>query len=88
MRKLSFNSQAQENIQDLLISEHKLVKKIFSLIADIQKHPFEGIGKPEALKNNYSGYWSRRITEKHRLVYQINDEEIIVIACKDHYDDK
>ena len=88
MRKLSFNSQAQENIQDLLISEHKLVKKIFNLIADIQKHPFEGIGKPEALKNNYSGYWSRRITEKHRLVYQINDEEIIIIACKDHYDDK
>jgi toxin YoeB len=88
MRKLSFNSQAQENIQDLLISEHKLVKKIFSLIADIQKHPFEGIGKPEALKNNYSGYWSRRITEKHRLVYQINDEEITIIACKDHYDDK
>ncbi len=88
MRKLSFNSQAQENIQDLLISEHKLVKKIFSLIADIQKHPFEGIGKPEALKNNYSGYWSRRITDKHRLVYQINDDEIIIIACKDHYDDK
>ncbi len=88
MRKLSFNTQAQENIQDLLISEHKLVKKIFSLIADIQKHPFEGIGKPEALKNNYSGYWSRRITDKHRLVYQINDDEIIIIACKDHYDDK
>jgi toxin YoeB len=88
MRKLTFNSQAQEDIQELLISEHKLVKKIFSLIADIQKHPFEGIGKPEALKNNYSGYWSRRITEKHRLVYQINDDEIVIIACKDHYDDK
>lgn len=88
MRKLSFNSQAQENIQDLLISEHKLVKKIFNLIADIQKHPFDGIGKPEALKNNYSGYWSRRITDKHRLVYQVNDDEIVVIACKDHYDDK
>jgi toxin YoeB len=88
MRKLSFNSQAQEHLQDLFISEDKLIKKIFSLIADIQKHPFDGIGKPEALKHDYQGYWSRRINDKHRLLYQVTDEEIIIIRCKGHYDDK
>ena len=88
MRKLTFNSQAQEHLQDLFISEDKLIKKIFNLIADIQKHPFDGIGKPEALKYDYQGYWSRKINDKHRLLYQVTDEEIIIIRCKGHYDDK
>ena len=88
MRKLTFNSQAQEHLQDLFISEDKLIKKIFNLIADIQKHPFDGIGKPEALKHDYQGYWSRKINDKHRLLYQVTDEEIIIIRCKGHYDDK
>jgi toxin YoeB len=69
MRKLTFEDDAQTGIQSLLVSEPKLVKKIFDLIADIQKHPFEGIGKPEALKHDLAGFWSRRITDKHRLVY-------------------
>ena len=50
--------------------------------------PFDGIGKPEALKHDYQGYWSRKINDKHRLLYQVTDEEIIIIRCKDHYDDK
>lgn len=54
----------------------------------IQKNPFDGIGKPEALKHDYQGYWSRKITDKHRLLYQVTDEEIIIIRCKGHYDDK
>ena len=58
------------------------------MIADIQKHPFEGIGKPEALKYDFAGSWSRRISDEHRLVYDITDEKIINIRCKDHYDDK
>jgi toxin YoeB len=88
MRRLVLEDLAQGHIQDHLMSEPKLIKKIFDLISDIQKHPFEGKGKPEALKHNYSGYWSRRITDKHRLMYQVTDDEIIVIRCKDHYEDK
>ena len=88
MRELLISVKAQGHIEDLLLSEPKLVKKIFSLIADIQKHPFEGIGKPEALKYDLAGFWSRRITDEHRLVYQVTDETIIVIRCKDHYEDK
>ena len=88
MRELLISVKAQGHIEDLLFSEPKLVKKIFSLIADIQKHPFEGIGKPEALKYDLVGFWSRRITDEHRLVYQVTDDTIIVIRCKDHYEDK
>ena len=88
MRELLISVKAQGHIEDLLLSEPKLVKKIFSLIADIQKHPFEGIGKPEALKYDLAGFWSRRITDEHRLVYQVTDDTIIVIRCKDHYEDK
>ena len=88
MRELLISVKAQGHINDLLLSEPKLVKKIFSLIADIQKHPFEGIGKPEALKHDFAGSWSRRITEEHRLVYDVTDEKIVVLRCKDHYNDK
>jgi toxin YoeB len=88
MRKLVFEEDAQRDIQSHLMSEPKLVKKIFDLIADIQKHPFEGIGKPEALKHLLAGFWSRRISDKHRLVYQITDDKIIIVRCKDHYEDK
>ena len=88
MRELLISVKAQGHIEDLLFSEPKLVKKIFSLIADIQKHPFEGIGKPEALKYDLAGFWSRRITDEHRLVYQVTDDTIIIIRCKDHYEDK
>ena len=88
MRELLISVKAQGHINDLLLSEPKLVKKIFSLIADIQKHPFEGVGKPEALKHDFAGSWSRRITDEHRLVYDVTDEKIIVVRCKDHYDDK
>ncbi|MEY4540717.1 MAG: hypothetical protein RLZZ306_2474 [Bacteroidota bacterium] len=88
MRELSISVKAQGHINDLLLSEPKLIKKIFSLISDIQKHPFEGIGKPEALKHDFAGSWSRRITDEHRLVYDVTDEKIMIIRCKDHYDDK
>lgn len=88
MKRVILEDSAQNHIQEHFISEPKLVKKIFDLISAIQKNPFEGIGKPEALKHDYQGYWSRRITDKHRLLYQVTDEEIIVIRCKGHYDDK
>jgi len=57
----------------------KLLKKIFQLIEAIRKNPFEGVGKPEALKYEYKGYWSRRINEEHRLIYEITDIAIIIM---------
>lgn len=88
MKRVVLEDLAQNHIQEHFILEPKLVKKIFDLISAIQKNPFEGIGKPEALKHDYQGYWSRRITDKHRLLYEVTDEEIIIIRCKGHYDDK
>lgn len=63
----------------------KIVKRIDQLIADIKKHPFSGIGKPEPLKFEKSGYWSRRINLEHRLVYKIANKCIYVAQCRYHY---
>ena len=64
----------------------KMVKRINELLKDIRRHPYEGIGKPEPLKNNLSGWWSRRIDNGNRIVYRQYDENIVVIAaCKNHY---
>ena len=62
-----------------------LLKRINALIKDIQRSPFEGIGKPEPLKFNLSGYWSRRIDDEHRLVYSVTDNAILIAACRYHY---
>ena len=72
-----------------LINERSQIKKVYakivSLIKDVQRDPFSGLGKPEALKHELSGLWSRRITKEHRLVYSVSDEEIVIISCKFHY---
>jgi toxin YoeB len=67
------------------IEDKKTLKKINELIKEISRENFGGIGKPEALKHDLKGYWSRRITQEHRLVYKIESEQIIIIACKYHY---
>ena len=61
------------------------LKRINLLIKAIKREPFEGVGKPEALKHNMSGLWSRRVTAEHRLVYRVDDGEICVISCRYHY---
>lgn len=66
--------------------DKKTLKKINSLIKDILRSPFEGLGKPEPLKENLSGYWSRRIDEINRIVYGVKEDTIIIVACKGHYD--
>ena len=71
----------------LWFNEHnrKLLKRINLLIKDVLRSPFEGIGKPEPLKGDLSGYWSRRINDEHRLVYEVTSQELIVVACRFHY---
>lgn len=64
----------------------KYVKKINDLLKSISREPYAGIGKPEALKHNYQGFWSRRIDGEHRLIYKVKDDEIHIAKCRFHYD--
>ncbi len=66
--------------------DKKMLKRINALIADIKRSPFEGIGKPEPLKHNLSGYWSRRIDETNRIVYFEKSGIVYVVSCRGHYD--
>lgn len=67
------------------IQTKKILKKILLLLKGTQKNPFSGLGKPEPLKHDLQGYWSKRINQEHRLVYQVDDESIIIISCRYHY---
>lgn len=66
--------------------DKKMLKRINALLKDISRHPYEGIGKPEPLKHNYRGYWSRKIDAEHRLIYQVQEDEIRILKCRFHYD--
>jgi toxin YoeB len=65
--------------------DQKTLKRINKLINDVKRSPFEGIGKPESLKENLSGFWSRRIDDTNRLVYAVDDQDITIISCRYHY---
>lgn len=67
--------------------DKKTLKRINALIKDIQRQPFEGIGKPEPLRGSYAGWWSRRIDETNRIVYSVKTGDLIIAACRSHYDD-
>ena len=67
--------------------DEKILKRINQLIKDIGRNPFEGIGKPEPLKGHLTGFWSRRIDEEHRLVYAVEENAVLLISCRGHYDD-
>lgn len=68
--------------------DKKTLKRINQLIQDAERNGYQGIGKPEPLRGNLSGYWSRRIDDANRLVYRIEDEKIIIAGCRTHYGDK
>ena len=67
-------------------NDKQKLNKINELLKDISRNPYEGIGKPEALKHKYIGYWSRRIDEEHRLIYKVEQDEILIYKCRFHYD--
>lgn len=66
--------------------DKKKLKRINLLIKDISRQPYDGLGKPEPLKHNYKGFWSRRIDGEHRLIYQVKEDEIRIVKCRFHYD--
>lgn len=84
--KITFSRIASEDNVSWQKEDKKNLLKINDLIKDIQRTPFKGLGKPESLKFDLSGYWSRRIDLEHRLVYQYQDNEILIYSCKFHYD--
>jgi toxin YoeB len=85
MRDVKFLGDTFEDFLEWGKDDKQLQKRIVRLIQEVRRTPFEGIGKPEALKGNLSGYWSRRINDEHRLVYEVTDEDIIIHAVRDHY---
>jgi toxin YoeB len=81
-----FSKNAWEDYTSWLPEDKKMVRKINELIKDIQRNPYSGIGKPEPLKYDLAGLWSRRIDREHRLVYQVSGKEVLIYSCKYHYD--
>lgn len=86
MKRIIFESRAFEEFSTWAIEDKKIYVKIVRLIKDVERSPFTGLGKPEPLRHDMQGYWSRRITDEHRLVYQVTGEGVFIVACKFHYD--
>ena len=80
-----WDSAAWEDYQYWLTNDKKTLKKINRLIKECQRTPFSGTGKPEPLKENFSGFWSRRITGEHRLVYKVENNVLYIAQCRYHY---
>ena len=84
MRQITFTPDAFKEYNDW--SERKeIIERIKILVRDIDRDPFQGLGKPEPLKGNWKGYWSRRINQEHRLIYKISELQIIIVKCRGHY---
>lgn len=82
---LSWAENAWEDYLYWQATDKKTLKRINSLIQDILRHPFDGIGDPEPLKHHWSGYWSRRIDREHRIVYKAIDDTLYIVQCRFHY---
>ena len=83
--KLTWSEEAWEDYLYWQDTDKKIVKRINELIKDASRTPFEGKGKPEPLKHNLAGFWSRRITSEHRLVYAVSDDSLLIASCRYHY---
>ena len=83
---INFSKNAWEDYVSWQKEDKKILRKINELIKVIQRTPFEGIGKPEPLKYDLAGLWSRRIDREHRLVYKVESEELFIYSCRFHYD--
>lgn len=83
---IAFEAAAWEDYLFWQQNDRQILRKINTLIRDIQRDPFAGIGKPEALKHELAGFWSRRITDEHRIVYTVNGGEVLIAQCRYHYD--
>lgn len=80
-----WSDQAWEDYLHWQITDKKIVKKINKLIKEIERHPFTGLGKPEPLKHDWTGYWSRQITQEHCLVYKVENDSVKIAQARFHY---
>jgi toxin YoeB len=87
VRGINFDPDGWEDFMFWLAADRKKAIRSTRLIAEIQRDPFAGIGKPEPLKGDLSGYWSRRIDDEHRLVYRADDKEVKILKARYHYSD-
>jgi toxin YoeB len=85
MLNIEFMPKAWLDLGWFVQNDLKNIKKIYTLLENTIKNPFEGIGQPEPLKSNYKGYWSRRINLEHRIVYKVEDDKIVIFSLKGHY---
>lgn len=86
LKRLIWTSAAWEDYLYWQGQDRKTLKRINALIQDAMRQPFEGIGKPEPLRENLSGFWSRRIDDTHRLVYTVEKSDLAIVACRYHYE--
>ena len=84
--RIIFSKISWEDYTSWQSEDKSMIKKINELIKDIQRTPFDGKGKPESLKYDLSGFWSRRIDREHRLVYRVEENDLFIYSCKYHYD--
>jgi len=82
---ISFDNSAFADYLQWEEEDKKIFDKINTLIKEISRDPFRGTGKPEPLKGDWSGHWSRRITQEHRLIYKVYSDRIVIASCKNHY---
>jgi toxin YoeB len=85
MLNIEFMPKAWLDLGWFVQNDFKNIKKIYTVLENASKNPFEGIGQPEPLKSNYKGYWSRRINLEHRIVYKVEDDKIIIFSLRGHY---
>jgi toxin YoeB len=87
VRDIVFHAQGWEDFTYWAQEDKKMLRRLLRLIEETRRTPFEGVGKPGALRRNLSGFWSRRIDDEHRLVYGVTDDELIIIQARYHYGD-
>jgi len=85
MKNIAFTGKAWNDFIEWSEKDRKIFEKLSNLIEETSRTPFKGTGKPEPLQHQLKGYWSRRINEEHRLVYKVNEQEIVIVSCKYHY---
>ena len=85
MRRIAFHAKAFDDFTAWAKLDPVLFERITRLIAETSRDPFHGIGKPEPLRHQLKGFWSRRINDEHRLVYQVTEEALIIASCRFHY---
>lgn len=87
IRKIQWDYDAWEDYLYWQTQDKKILKRINLIVNDISRDPFDGIGKPEPLKGNLVGFWSRRIDETNRIIYAVEEDTVLIFSCRGHYDD-